>query len=103
VLSWLSVGSGVASWNHSFCQRLRCSGVALCLWLGDNGVALSMVKRAHQHYSNKAKYGVGLTSEQFNHGSSSVHQAQTRKGYTKPKLERVLGRILSILTNVLKF
>jgi hypothetical protein len=26
--------------------------VALCLWLGDNGVALSMVKRAHQHYSN---------------------------------------------------
>jgi hypothetical protein len=51
VLSWLSVGYGVASWNHSFCQRLRCSGVALCLWLGDNGVALSMVKRA-QH-SNK--------------------------------------------------
>jgi hypothetical protein len=22
---------------------LRCSGVALCLWLGDNGVALSLV------------------------------------------------------------
>jgi hypothetical protein len=47
-LSWLSVGYGVASWNHSFCQSLRCSGVALCLWLGDNGVALSMVKQA-QH------------------------------------------------------
>ena len=52
VLSWLFVGYGVASWNHSFCQRLRCLGVALCLWLGDNGVALSMVKRAHQHYCN---------------------------------------------------
>jgi hypothetical protein len=51
-LSWLSVGSGVASWNHSFCQRLRCLGVDLCLCLGDNGVAMSMVKRAHQHYSN---------------------------------------------------
>jgi hypothetical protein len=47
-LSWLSIGYGMASWNHSFCQRLRCSGVDLCLWLGDNGVALSMVKRAHQ-------------------------------------------------------
>jgi hypothetical protein len=27
-LSWSSVGSGVASRNYSFCQRLRCSGVA---------------------------------------------------------------------------
>jgi hypothetical protein len=52
-LSWLSIGFGVASWNHSFFQRLRCSGAALCLCLGDNGVALSMVKRAHEHYSNK--------------------------------------------------
>jgi hypothetical protein len=51
-LSWLSIGYGVASWNHSFYQRLRCSGVVLCLWLGDNGVAFFMVKRAHQHYSN---------------------------------------------------
>jgi hypothetical protein len=52
VVSWLSIVYGVASWNHYFCQRLRCSWVALCLWLGNNGVALSMVKRAHQHYSN---------------------------------------------------
>jgi hypothetical protein len=44
VFSWLSVGYGVASWNHSFYKRLRCSGVALCLWLGDNGVELSMIK-----------------------------------------------------------
>jgi hypothetical protein len=27
--------------------------VALCLWLGNYGVALSMGKRAHQHYSNR--------------------------------------------------
>ena len=53
MFSWLSIGSGVAFWNHSFCQRLRCSGLALCLWLGDNGVALSKVKRARQHYSNR--------------------------------------------------
>jgi len=46
----LSVGFSEASQNHSFCQRLRCLGVDLCLWLGDNGVALSMVKRAQ--YSN---------------------------------------------------
>jgi hypothetical protein len=44
VISWLSVGYGVASWSHSFYQRLRCLVVALCLWLGDNGVAFSMVK-----------------------------------------------------------
>ena len=49
-LSWLSVGYGVASWNHSFYQRLRFSGEALCLWLGENGVALSMVKQ--EQYSN---------------------------------------------------
>jgi hypothetical protein len=47
----LSVGSSVASWNHSIYQRLWCSGVAAFLWLGDNGVALSMVKQAQ--YSNK--------------------------------------------------
>jgi hypothetical protein len=46
-------GYDVASWNHSFYQRLRCSGEDLCLWMGENGVALSMVKRAHVHYSNK--------------------------------------------------
>jgi hypothetical protein len=44
VLSLLSIGYGVASWNHYLCQRLRCSGEALCLWFGDNGVALTMVK-----------------------------------------------------------
>jgi hypothetical protein len=26
-LSWSFVGSGMASQNHSFCQRLRCLGV----------------------------------------------------------------------------
>jgi hypothetical protein len=45
-------GFDVASRNHSFYQRLRCSGEALCLWMGDNGATLSMVKRAHLHYSN---------------------------------------------------
>jgi hypothetical protein len=53
MLSWLFVGYGVASWNHSFFQRLRCSGLALCLWLGDIGVELSMVKGAHLQYSNR--------------------------------------------------
>jgi hypothetical protein len=48
----LSVGSSEASRNHSFCQRLRCSRVALCLWLGSNGVAFILVKRA-QHSNKK--------------------------------------------------
>ena len=55
-LSWSSIGSSVASQNHSLCQILRCSGVDLCLWMGDNGVALSMVKRAHLHYSHIMTY-----------------------------------------------
>jgi hypothetical protein len=42
-LSWLFFGYDMASWNHSLCQRLRYSWVALCLWLGDNDVAFSMV------------------------------------------------------------
>jgi len=46
----LFVGSSEASSNHSFCQRLRRSGVALCLWLGDNGVEFSMLKQA-QYYN----------------------------------------------------
>jgi hypothetical protein len=60
VFSWLFVGSSVASWNNSFCQRLRCSKVGLCLWLGDNGVALFMVKRAQ--YSNITIVCLGFIS-----------------------------------------
>jgi hypothetical protein len=30
-----------------YLSRLQCSGVAICLWLGDNIEILSMVKRAH--------------------------------------------------------
>jgi hypothetical protein len=30
------LGGIVAIRNNSFCQRLKCSRVAACLWLGDN-------------------------------------------------------------------
>jgi hypothetical protein len=43
-LPWLAIGSSVCFQNYSSLSRLRCSGVALCLWLGDNIVILSMVK-----------------------------------------------------------
>jgi len=35
-----------------YLSRLWCSGVAACLWLGDNIEILSMEKRAHLFYSN---------------------------------------------------
>jgi hypothetical protein len=50
VLSWLFVGYSVASWNHYFCERLRSLEVYFFLWLGENGVAFSMLKQA-QHSS----------------------------------------------------
>jgi hypothetical protein len=43
-LYWSCIGSSVAYRNHSFYQRLRFLGVDLCLWMGNNGVVLSMVK-----------------------------------------------------------
>jgi hypothetical protein len=42
-ISWISVGSGTAP-KLFYLSRLWCSGVAVCLWLGDNIVILSMVK-----------------------------------------------------------
>jgi hypothetical protein len=37
------LGDIVVFKNRSLCQRLKCSGVVTCLWLGDN-IELSMVK-----------------------------------------------------------
>jgi hypothetical protein len=47
-LSLLSVGPSVASRIILSVKRLWCSRVAACLWLSDNIVIFSMVKRAHQ-------------------------------------------------------
>jgi hypothetical protein len=41
-LLWL--GNGLDCFQNYCLSRLRCSGVALCLWLGDNIAILSMVK-----------------------------------------------------------
>jgi hypothetical protein len=46
-LPWLAIGSRVCFQKLFYLSRLRCSGVALCLWLGDNIAILSTVKRAH--------------------------------------------------------
>jgi hypothetical protein len=54
LLGALALEKGALPWLATrllpelFClSRLRCSGVALCLWLGDNIAILSTVKRAH--------------------------------------------------------
>jgi hypothetical protein len=49
-LPWLAIGL----LPELFCiSRLRCSGVASCIWLGDNIAILSMEKQAHLFISNK--------------------------------------------------
>jgi hypothetical protein len=52
-LSWLAIGFKVFFWNYSVCQGQRCSGVASCLWLGDNIAILSMEKQTHLFISDR--------------------------------------------------
>jgi hypothetical protein len=44
MLPWLAIGSKGLLLELFYLSRLRCSGVALCLWLGDNIAILSMEK-----------------------------------------------------------
>jgi hypothetical protein len=42
-------------------------GTCKCLWLGDNGVTLSMVKRAYQNFNNDESSTYSMLSKPIMH------------------------------------